>query len=124
VNAGSAGIRVSGNFNVAAAHVANTANIQVQGTTTGVAVAASADVSGLTSASNAAGAAVSAAESSEPRQQAAQQPSIWIVEILGYGGPGEAAPQKKRHAGKNLSVSNPFPSRAASAAPEIRASAG
>ncbi len=39
-DAGAAGIRVSGNLNIAALAVANVANIQVQGTTTGVTAAA------------------------------------------------------------------------------------
>ena len=36
VNAGDAGIRVSGNINLAAVAVLNAANIQVQGTATGI----------------------------------------------------------------------------------------
>jgi hypothetical protein len=51
VDAGAAGIRVSGNLNVAALKVANIANIQVQGKSTGVPVVASVDTGALTAAS-------------------------------------------------------------------------
>jgi filamentous hemagglutinin family protein len=91
VDAGEAGIRSSGNLNIAALHVLNTANISVKGTTTGVPVAPAVDVGALTAASNAAAAATNAA--SAPRSTSRQQPSIWIVEILGYG--GQAPPAAK-----------------------------
>ncbi len=101
VDAGEAGIRGSGNLNIAALHVLNAANIQVQGGTTGVPTASAPNVGALTSASSAAGAATAAAENSTPKQQAAPQPSIWIVEILGYGGSGSqgSAPvqNKRKH---------------------------
>jgi filamentous hemagglutinin family protein len=99
VDAGEAGIRGSGNLNIAALHVLNAANINVQGATTGVPTAVAPDVGGLTSAGNAAGAAAQAAENAAPKQQAAPLPSIWIVEILGYGGGSapDAQDQKKKH---------------------------
>jgi hypothetical protein len=98
VDAGEAGIRVSGNLNIAAAHVLNTANIQVQGATTGVPVSVSPNVGALSSAGNAAGAAAAAAESTSRPGGASPLPTIWIVEILGYGGGTEAPPveHKKR----------------------------
>ena len=97
VDAGEAGIRVSGNLNIAAAHVANAANIQVQGTTSGVPTTAGVNIGALTSAAGAAGAAAQAAEGSSSKPQAAPLPSVWIVEILGYGGPGSApAPSKHK----------------------------
>jgi hypothetical protein len=101
VDAGEAGIRGSGNLNIAALHVVNAANISVQGSTTGVPTAVAPDVGGLTSAGNAAGAAAQAAENAAPKQRAAPTPSIWIVEILGYGGGVQTAPlptEKKRKA--------------------------
>jgi filamentous hemagglutinin family protein len=90
VDAGEAGIRVSGNLNIAALHVLNTANISVQGTSTGVPVAAAPNVGALSAAGNASGAAVQAAESTGNRAPS-NQPTIWIVEVLGYGG-GDAGP--------------------------------
>ena len=97
VDAGEAGIRVSGNLNIAALHVLNAANIQVQGTTTGVPTAAAVDVGALTTAGNTAGAAAQAAEATAKPAAATALPSIWIVEILGYGGDGTGPPvQSKR----------------------------
>ena len=99
VDAGEAGIRGSGNLNIAALHVVNAANISVQGSTTGVPTAVAPNIGGLTSAGNAAGAAAQAAENAAPKQQAAPLPSIWIVEILGYGGgsaPDDQDQKKKK----------------------------
>lgn len=86
VDAGEAGIRVSGNLNIAAAHVLNAANIEVQGTTTGVPTVAAPDIGGLSSANNAAGAAAAAAAAAAAHPAPSDQPSIFLVEVLGYGG--------------------------------------
>jgi hypothetical protein len=98
VDAGEAGIRVSGNLNIAAAHVVNAANIQVQGSSAGVPTAPSVDVGALTTAGNAAGAGAQAGENAGKTGAASALPSIWIVEILGYGGEGTAPtpPEKKK----------------------------
>ncbi len=94
VDAGEAGIRVSGNLNIAAAHVLNTANIEVQGTTTGVPTVAAPDIGGLSSANNAAGAAAAAAAAAHPAPS--DQPSIFLVEVLGYGGGSDTnAPEQE-----------------------------
>jgi filamentous hemagglutinin family protein len=88
VDAGDAGIRVSGNLNVAALHVANADNIQVQGKSTGIPIVAAVNVSALTSASAAANAAADAAENLGRQQQAAARqalPSIITVQVLGFG---------------------------------------
>jgi len=84
VDAGEAGIRVSGSVNVAALQVLNADNIQVQGESTGIPVVAAVNVGALTSASQAASSAITAAEQVN---QAARRnmPSIINVEILGYG---------------------------------------
>lgn len=96
VDAGEAGIRVSGNLNIAAAHVLNTANIEVQGTTTGVPTVAAPDIGGLSSANNAAGAAAAAAAAAAAHPAPSDQPSIFLVEVLGYGGGGGTnAPEQK-----------------------------
>jgi filamentous hemagglutinin family protein len=95
VDAGEAGIRVSGNLNIAAAHVLNTANIQVQGTSTGATTTTAPDVGALSTAGNASGAAAQAAENATAKPQAAPLPSIWIVEILGYSG-GQTPPEKQK----------------------------
>ncbi len=98
VDAGEAGIRVSGNLNIAAAHVLNTANIQVQGTSTGATVSTAPSVGALSTAGNASGAAAQAAETATARPAAAPLPSIWIVEILGYSGGAPAACTSKANA--------------------------
>jgi filamentous hemagglutinin family protein len=88
VDAGDAGIRVSGNLVVAAAQVLNAVNIQVQGTKIGVPVTATVDVGALTSASAAAGAVSKVAQSMVQQQQndaLSKQPSIISVQVLGFG---------------------------------------
>jgi Filamentous haemagglutinin family outer membrane protein len=85
VNAGDAGIRVSGNINLAAVAVINASNITVGGTATGVPTITAPNIGALTTASNTAGATqatVPAATGSINNNQA----SIIIVEVVGYGG--------------------------------------
>ncbi|AYN19510.1 filamentous haemagglutinin family protein [Alcaligenes aquatilis] len=88
IDAGEAGIRVSGNINLAALQVVNAANIQVQGESTGIPVIAAVNVSALSSASAAASSATQAAEDVMRQQQASarqNQPSMISVQILGFG---------------------------------------
>ncbi len=90
VDAGDAGIRVSGNLNISALQVVNASNISAAGSSTGTPVVTAPNVSGITAASTAAAAATSA--STEAARQNANQappqelPSIISVDVIGYGG--------------------------------------
>jgi len=96
VDAGDASIRASGNLNIAAVKVLNASNISVGGNSMGVPsapVTAAPNVSGLSSGASATGATSSAANdiANQARQQQQsnsqdQNPSIYEVDVLGYGG--------------------------------------
>ncbi|OEZ32230.1 filamentous haemagglutinin family protein [Variovorax boronicumulans] len=98
IDAGEAGIRVSGNVNLAALQVVNAANIQVKGESAGLPVVASVNVGALTNASAAASQAVGAAQEAMQRERAAARqalPSVFSVRVLGFGNEaadGAAAP--------------------------------
>lgn len=85
VDAGEAGIRVSGDLVVAAVQVVNAGNIQVGGTATGVPTVVAPNIGALSAASNTAGAA---AKSAEPPTASGNndRASVFIVEVVGYGG--------------------------------------
>ncbi|WP_167481260.1 filamentous haemagglutinin family protein [Acidovorax cavernicola] len=88
IDAGEAGIRVSGNVNLAALRVVNAENIQVQGKSTGVPIVAAVNVGALTNASAAASQAATAAQDALQRDRAAQRqalPSVFTVRVLGFG---------------------------------------
>ncbi len=110
IDAGEAGIRVSGNVNLAALQVLNAENIQVKGEAVGIPVVASVNVAALTNASAAASSAATAAQDVMQRERAAARqalPSIFTVRVIGFGTelpegmppdaapgrPGAAAPQ-------------------------------
>ncbi|WP_432241011.1 filamentous haemagglutinin family protein [Herbaspirillum robiniae] len=93
IDAGEAGIRVSGNVNIAALQVVNAANIQVQGKSTGLPAVAAVNVGALTNASAAASSAAVAAQDAVARDRAAARqnlPSVFTVRVLGFG--NETAP--------------------------------
>lgn len=85
VDAGEAGIRVSGNLTIAAVQVVNAGNIQVGGTATGIPTITAPNIGALSAASNTAGAA---AKSAEPPTAGGNndRASVFIVEVVGYGG--------------------------------------
>lgn len=85
VDAGEAGIRVSGNLTIAAVQVVNAGNIQVGGTATGIPTVTAPNIGALSAASNTAGAA---AKSAEPPTASGNndRASVFIVEVVGYGG--------------------------------------
>ena len=84
IDAGEAGIRVSGNVNLAALQILNAANIQVQGTSSGIPTVQAPSISAALSTSNATAASQ---QTATPNQGAGNtQPSVIIVEVLGYGG--------------------------------------
>lgn len=85
VDAGEAGIRVSGNLTIAAVQVVNAGNIQVGGTATGIPTVTAPNIGALSAASNTAGAA---AKSAEPPTAGGNndRASVFIVEVVGYGG--------------------------------------
>jgi hypothetical protein len=89
VDAGDAGIRVSGNLNISAVLILNANNIQVAGTSVGTPVTVAPNIANLTSASSTVGATTSAAnEATEQARSQTQEEvaSIVTVEVLGYGG--------------------------------------
>lgn len=95
VDAGDAGIRVSGNLNISANQVVNAGNISVGGSSSGTPTAPSApSVATVTSASTTAAAATtdtaappsSTVREQEPAPVIEEIPSDISVEVLGYGG--------------------------------------
>jgi hypothetical protein len=99
INAGDAGIRVSGNLNLAALVVLNANNINVGGTSTGIPTIAPPNISGLTNASNTVAASSNAAQQLTQNNAAQPQedvPSIISVEVLGYGGSDDTDEERRR----------------------------
>ena len=95
IDAGDAGIRVSGNLNIAASSVLNTGNIQVAGSSAGTPAAPSVGAPSVAAApppppqptSGPATSADAGTRQEDKRPVAPPEvPSIIVVEVLGYGG--------------------------------------
>ncbi len=92
IDAGDAGIRVSGNINLAALQVVNAGNISAGGASTGAPAAPAApNVAAATTAANTTAAATQNVEtgrgnSEEEAPAMVETPSLVTVEVIGYGG--------------------------------------
>jgi filamentous hemagglutinin family protein len=90
IDAGEAGIRVSGNANLSALVLVNTANIQVQGHTSGLPSVTLPNLGALTAASAVSGASSQAAQQVAQSQAGGtavrQTASVISVEVTGFGG--------------------------------------
>lgn len=95
VDAGDAGIGVSGNLSVAARVVLNADNIRVGGQSAGVPAVPTTDVGSLAAASNSA-AANSKVQVDPASTGNADRPSVIIVEVLGYGGGAGSEEEDRR----------------------------
>ncbi len=104
IDAGEAGIRVSGNVNLAALQVLNAANIQVQGTSTDIPTVQAPSIAAALSSSNATAATQ---QTATPNQGSGnERPSVIIVEVLGYGGGGEEKQPDERSTWKREETQN------------------
>jgi filamentous hemagglutinin family protein len=101
VDAGAAGIRVSGNLNIAALHVLNAANIQVQGKSTGIPVVAAVDTGALTAGSAAASAVTQMAQNLVRNNASGVPQRHWIitVQVEGFGDSDGDDNRRKRKPG-------------------------
>lgn len=85
IDFGTAGVQSSGDAVIVAPVVANFGNASVQGTSTGVPTISVPNIGALTAGSNTAGAAAKTADT--PTAGGSSKPaSIFIVEVIGYGG--------------------------------------
>ncbi|MBE2285805.1 MAG: filamentous hemagglutinin family protein [Prosthecobacter sp.] len=107
VDAGDAGIRATGNLNIAAAIVLNAANIVAGGSSAGTPTAAAAAAPSMSAVSSAGSSAAAATTATNAAQQNSQQqtasgtgdelPSVITVEVLGYGGGSGDDDERRRN---------------------------
>jgi filamentous hemagglutinin family protein len=100
IDAGEAGVRASGNINVAALTVVNGANLQSGGKTTGVPTVSAPSAASVAAASATSGQSQAAAQV-QAQRPAPPEPSVIEVEVL-VGGAEEATPderKKRKHSG-------------------------
>ncbi|MBR1220900.1 filamentous hemagglutinin family protein [Bradyrhizobium sp. U87765 SZCCT0131] len=93
IDAGEAGIRVSGNINLAALQIVNAANIQVQGTSSGIPTVQAPNLSIALAATNATAATQ---QTAAPATSTGGGASVIMVEVLGYGGGGDDDDTRRR----------------------------
>jgi len=96
IDAGEAGVRSSGNLNLAAARLANTSGFSSGGKTTGGSSAPSFSLAAADAAGAAAGAGQQAAQNLGGSRAEGQQPSVLEVEVLSISGESEEERRKKR----------------------------
>jgi filamentous hemagglutinin len=101
IDAGDAGIRVTGNINIAANNVANAGNIAAGGTSTGAPSAPSTGSPGSvattpTSSTRPESASPAPAKPAPPPPPAENPFSIISVELLGFGGSGDSEEEKEK----------------------------
>ncbi len=105
VNAGDAGVQVSGNITIAARFILSADNIQVGGKVMGIPKQESVPIN-LTAEGDKGKEASRVAEQAS-RQPRESQPSIIIVEVLGFGGgSGEEQPDSERPRSREKQSSN------------------
>jgi hypothetical protein len=98
IDAGEAGIRVSGNLVLAASRVVGTANISVKGSTAGAPTVSVASLGAVEAAGAAAGAASSTAQSQGQKSDTTEAASVLDVEVVSIGGTYDQE-QKRRKRG-------------------------
>ena len=97
IDAGEAGIRVSGNLVLAAARVSGTANITVKGSTAGAPTVSVASLGAVEAAGAAAGAAQSTAQSQGQRSSGeSSAASVLDVEVISVGGTYDEEQKRRR----------------------------
>jgi hypothetical protein len=97
IDAGEAGVRSSGNLNLAAARFANASGFSAGGKTSGNSAPATVSLGSVEAAGAAAGAGSAAAQNAAGNRAQEQSPSVIEVEALGVsGGESEEEKRKKR----------------------------
>jgi hypothetical protein len=116
IDAGEAGIRVSGNINLAAVTVVNAGNISAGGSSTGAPIVSvsAPGISTVTSASNASAAAASTSVKPGENQNSAraadvrqEPPSLITVEVIGYGGGADSSNEEDDDASSKANEEEP-----------------